>query len=70
MQIEVRDHRLRYDIPARPRDGHTQRSPWMLVPPCVARIAHLTDGFSEPDLTDAIARQIELRKSLWRQPPI
>ncbi len=31
---------------------------------------HLADGFGEPDLADAIAIQIQLRKSLGRKPPI
>ena len=29
---------------------------------------HLADGFGEPDLADAIAIQIQLRKSLGRKP--
>jgi hypothetical protein len=34
------------------------------------RIGLLADGFGEPDLADAIAIQIQLRKSLGRKPPI
>ena len=36
----------------------------------LVRIGHLADGFGEPDLADAIAIQIQLRKSLGRKPPI
>jgi hypothetical protein len=42
----------------------------VLVASHVARIAHLADGFSEPDHADTIARQIQLRNSLGRKPPI
>src|SRR4029077_9909212 len=36
----------------------------------LVRIGHLADGFGEPDLADAIAIQIQLRKSLGRKPQI
>ena len=36
----------------------------------IARIEYLADGFSGTDPTDAIARQIQLRKSLGRKPPV
>ena len=36
----------------------------------LVRIGRLADGLGEPDLADAIAIQLQFRKSLGRKPPI